>query len=330
MGLFLNRYGLDKVKSRYKNYWGLHVPAVRYTGHLRNFINKEIWRFFQTKHAPDGGKGRLYHPTYYNFCGLPNAKVALTVYDFTHERYPHFFLRDETPKLKQKAFERADALICISESTKKDLLGLYGHSYNYKAKTIYLGYNDLSSLSDPSMSLPSAPYFLFVGPRHSYKNFDCLVNAFASLSDLKKDFKVVCFGGSDFSKKEIERFNKLGITDKIIHYKGGDEILATLYKNAVALVFPSFYEGFGFPLLEAMKCGCPVVAGNTSSIPEVAGDAALLFTPTSSENLAEQLCRVAYDTEIRQRITKLGRKRCVLFSWERSLEETLRFYKELL
>ncbi|MDR2175310.1 MAG: glycosyltransferase family 4 protein [Synergistaceae bacterium] len=337
MGLYLNRYGLDRQKNRCKSYWGLNVPAVRYTGFLRNFINRKLWKFFQAKHAPGGGKGCLYHPTYYNFDGydafdgLPNARIAVTVHDFTHERYPHLFRKgEETPKVKQKAIERADALICVSESTKNDLLDLYGHQYGPKIRTIYHGYNDLSALSKPGMPLPSAPYFLFVGPRHSYKNFDCLAKAFASSPALKKDFAVVCFGGADFSKKEKERFADLGVAGKMLLYKGGDDVLAVLYKNAAALVFPSFYEGFGFPLLEAMKCGCPVVAGNSSSVPEVAGDAALLFNPESAEDLADQLCRVAYDSEIRDRMIKLGRQHCALFSWDRCLEETLRLYRELL
>ena len=310
----------------------MNVPTVRYTGPLRRFVSEKLWRFFQAKYAPNGGRGCLYHPTYYNFHGLPNAKVVLTVHDFTHERCPHFFPKDETPELKRKAFERADALICISESTKNDLLDLYGCKDGCKVKTIYHGYNDLSSLSNPNRLSPSAPYpyFLFVGPRLAYKNFDCLVNAFASSPNLKKDFGVVCFGGADFSKTEMKQLDNLGITDKVTHYSGGDDALAALYKNAIALVFPSFYEGFGFPLLEAMKCDCPVVAGNTSSVPEVVADAALLFNPTSSEDLAEQLCRVAYDDEARQRLMKSGRQRCALFSWERCLEETLKLYEGLL
>ncbi|MDR1622629.1 MAG: glycosyltransferase family 4 protein [Synergistaceae bacterium] len=330
MGLFLNRYGLEREKNRYRSYWGLNVPSVRYTGRLRNFVNKRLWGYFQAKHAPEGGRKCLYHPTYYDFYGLPNAKVALTVHDFTHERYPRLFPKDETPKLKQKAFGRADALICISESTKNDLLDLYGCREGCKVKTIHHGYNDLSSLSKPHMSLPPAPYFLFVGPRHSYKNFDCLVNAFASSSDLKKDFGVVCFGGADFSKEETKQFDKLGVTHKIVRYEGGDDVLATLYKNAVALVSPSLYEGFGFPLLEAMSCGCPVVASNTSSFPEVAGNAALLFTPTSRDELADQLYRIAYNDDVREHMIKSGRQRCTLFSWDRCIEETFELYKELL
>jgi glycosyltransferase involved in cell wall biosynthesis len=261
---------------------------------------------------------------------LPRAKVALTVYDFTHERYPHLFPKDRTQAWKRKAFKRADALICISESTKNDLLDLYDLRDGCKVETIHLGYNDLSSLSDSNISLPSVPYFLFVGPRYSYKNFDCLLNAFALSPNLKKNFNVVCFGGSVFSKKEKEQFNKLQVADKIIRYEGGDDILATLYKNATALAFPSFYEGFGFPLLEAMDYGCPVVASNTSSIPEVVGDAALLFTPTSSEELVVQLSRIVYDDELRKRMMQLGQQRCALFSWNRCVEETLSLYKELL
>ncbi|MCL2010039.1 MAG: glycosyltransferase family 4 protein [Synergistaceae bacterium] len=291
-----------------------------------------MWRFFQAKFAsPEGGAGSVYHPTYYNFSSTAHSKVVFTVHDFTHERYPLLFTKsDKTPELKREAFERADALICVSESTKNDLLNFYELKPKCLVKTIYHGYNDLSSFSTLDKPLPAYPYFLFVGPRHKYKNFGCLLEAFSLSSSLKKDFGIVCFGGTAFSDTEKKRFAELGIADRVARFEGGDDMLAALYKNAAALVFPSLYEGFGIPVLEAMSCDCPVIAGDTSSIPEVAGDAALLFNPASAENLADQLKKVAFDGELRTNMIESGRRRRSLFSWDRCAKETLALYKELL
>jgi glycosyltransferase involved in cell wall biosynthesis len=331
MGFFLNRYGLEDAKERYKGYWGYPALRIPHAGRLWRFVNEGGWRLFQAHFAHEGGKGSIYHPTYYNFSGMPHAKTIFTVYDFTHERYSHLFsTRDKTSKLKQKAFERADAFICISESTKNDLLSLYNIDITRNIKTIYLGYNNLSALSKSNISLPERPFFLFVGPRPAYKNFKCLVKAFASSLVLKKDFMLACFGGAVFSREELSQFEDLGVSDKIVRFEGGDDVLATLYKNAIALVFPSFYEGFGMPLLEAMSCGCPVIASNTSSLPEVAGNAALLFAPTSTEELTEQLHRIVFESGLRTRMIELGKRRCSLFSWDRCLEKTLELYKTLL
>jgi len=326
MGLFVNQYWINNEKTHYKSYWGLEVPPVYKTGPARRFVNEIMWRLFQAKFAPKGGLGSIYHPTYYKFSGMPRAKVVFTVYDLIHER---FNSKDKTIMLKQKAFERADTLICISDSTKNDLLNLYP-SIKCNTKTIYLGYNDMSLLAKCDDRLPAYPYFLFVGPRYSYKNFECLLEAFTLSPSLKKDFGIVCFGGTAFSDKEKKRFAELGIAYGVTRFGGSDDILASLYKNAVAFVYPSLYEGFGIPPLEAMSCDCPVIASNTSSIPEVVGDAALLFTPTSAENLANELHKIAFDRNIRTQLIESGQKRRSLFSWNRCAEETLALYKELL
>ena len=269
MGLFLNRYGLENAKNRYKSYWGYPAPYVGRTGPLRQCLNRAGWFFFQTKIAYDGGKGSVYHPTYYSFSGMSRAKTVFTVYDFTHERYPHLFrTNDKTPALKRKAFERADVLICISESTKNDLSSLFT-SLKCDIKTIHLGYNDLSPLVKSNIPLPDYPYFLFVGPRHEYKNFGCLLEAFALSPSLKKDFGIVCFGGTIFSEKEKKRFSELGVADRVVRFEGGDNALAALYKNALALVFPSLYEGQGIVVLEARYLKLPIIVSNYSVVESV-------------------------------------------------------------
>ncbi|MDR2522325.1 MAG: glycosyltransferase family 4 protein [Synergistaceae bacterium] len=331
MGLFANRYGLENLKNRCKGYWGRPMLPLPRTGRAIRLLNGVMWRFFQAKFAPAGGKGAVYHPTYYDFSGLPKAKVVFTVHDFTHERFPRLFPKgDKTPALKRRAFlSRADALICVSESTKNDLLNFYGPDIKCPVKAIHHGCNDLSALPAPPLSLPDYPYFLFVGPRHEYKNFERLLTALASSADLKNNFGVACFGGTRFSTAEKQCFAEFGLAGKIAYYEGGDGALSVLYKNALALVFPSFYEGFGFPILEAMSCGCPVVASGASSIPEVTGESALLFEPSSAEDLAEQLRKVAFKDDVRTRLIELGKRRCTLFSWNRCLKETLEFYRSL-
>ncbi|MDR2529230.1 MAG: glycosyltransferase family 4 protein [Synergistaceae bacterium] len=328
MGFFMNRYGLESLKGRCKAYWGRPAFPLPRAGRAIRLLNRVMWRLFQVRFAPGGGKGAVYHPTYYDFSGLSKAKVVFTVHDFTHERFPRLFPKgDRTPALKRKAFSRADTLICVSKSTKNDLLSFYGAQCPIKA--IHHGYNDLSALPTPDLTLPDYPYFLFVGPRHAYKNFGRLLAALASSAELKNNFGVACFGGTPFSATEKRRFTELGLANRIVRYDGNDNALSGLYKNALALVFPSFYEGFGFPILEAMSCGCPVVASGVSSIPEVSGNAALLFNPSSAEELAEQLRKVAFKNDLRFRLIELGKRRCALFSWERCVKETLEFYRSL-
>lgn len=329
MGLFLNQYKLEHCRDCFGSYWGHSVPLIPYSGPLRRFVNEGLWRIFQMRASPLKGQDCIYHPTYYSFSGLPEAKTVFTVYDFAHERFKSLFPGDRTPAMKKKAFEGANVLICISESTKRDLLELYTINSACQVRVVHLGYNNLAELPEVSVALPDRPYFLFVGPRHAYKNFECLAKAFASRRKFKKDFSLVCFGGSAFSPKELDLFSSLELSDKIVHFSGGDGLLGTLYKKAVALVYPSLYEGFGIPILEAMNCECPVIACNTSSIPEVAGDAACLFDAGSPEALAEALAEIAFNDRRRAELVIAGKQRCRLFSWDRCAEETLALYTEL-
>ena len=330
MGLFLNRYSLNDIKKSCRAFWGYPVPSLPHTISLRRAINRESWKIF-TQIYDDGKQESIYHPTYYNYAGLHASKVVFTVYDFTHERYSSLFPSDDdTSALKAKAFDRADTLICISESTKKDLLELYNIKPSSKVKVIYLGFNDLAKQPEDLNILPDRPYFLYVGTRRGYKNFGCLINAFASEHALQNDFVIVCCGGSPFSDEEKDFFAGLNIQNKIFYRSGSDSILSSLYKNAVAFVYPSLYEGFGIPLLEAMNCGCPVIASNTSSIPEVVGSAALLFDPNSPEELGDLLTDMVSQDTLRKKMITLGQERSQMFSWEKCAKETLAFYKEII
>jgi glycosyltransferase involved in cell wall biosynthesis len=328
MGFFINKYGLERFRAEFSNYFGYQPPLIRRTGFIRRFATKLMWQGFQSRSSRD--KHCIYHHTYYDSPKSDVSRNVFTVYDFTHERLNRFFSKnDNTPSLKREAFRMADALICISESTKKDMLELYDIDPSCKIAVIHLACDNISGSPAADIKLPDAPYLLFVGPRGGYKNFIALLDAYAQDASLKKDFAIACLG-SEFSQSEQAIFSERGVSERIFRYSGGDDVLAALYKNAHVFVYPSQYEGFGLPLLEAMSCECPVLAGNNSSIPEVAGNAAALFDASSSESLREVLHKLAYDDSMRKSLKAAGKERCKLFSWERCAKETYALYKEIV
>ncbi len=142
---------------------------------------------------------------------------------------------------------------------------------------------------------------------------------------------MVCFGGGNFSKQELALMESLNISqDKIKYMSGTDDLLACLYASAAVFVCPSLYEGFGIPPLEAMSFGCPVVCSNTSSLPEVVGDAAELFDPASEVSMRTAIEQVVSNPEIAQILVKRGYERIKQFSWEKCAHETFNVYNKIL
>jgi glycosyltransferase involved in cell wall biosynthesis len=175
------------------------------------------------------------------------------------------------------------------------------------------------------------PYVLFVGIRPAYKNFDLLLKAFASLPEIRSSHQLVLFGGQPLRDVEVELIRSLGLSDRVKWLGSGDDaMLANLYTHAAVYAYPSLYEGFGMPLLEAFTYRCPVVASSASSLPEVGGDAALYFDPTSVDDLAEKISRILSDESLRQKLIAAGIERLNLFSWDRCARETADFYRRLL
>jgi glycosyltransferase involved in cell wall biosynthesis len=175
------------------------------------------------------------------------------------------------------------------------------------------------------------PFFLHVGMRGAYKNFGNLLSAYASSPMLRRDFDLIAFGSNGFTQRENESIQDLGLTSlQVRHLSGDDALLGHLYREAVAFIYPSLYEGFGIPPLEAMGFGCPVLCGKTSSIPEVVGDAGLYFDPNRVEAIADAMERVALSAELRLDLVARGNERVRQFSWERCAAETLDVYRDLL
>jgi glycosyltransferase involved in cell wall biosynthesis len=323
LGAYINEYGLENYRGKFERFWGLKHRSIRYTGILFSHLNKMLFNSLI-----DRKKKYIYHQTYYSYLGRTlDCKRVLTVYDMIHERYPRqFSLLDSTIRDKKRSVLNADAIISISESTRKDLIHFYNIPEN-RIKVIYLG-NSLNFEVTTSRTVKN-PYILYVGFREGYKNFNLLLSAFAKSSRMNKDFKLICFGGRTFSNQEHALIDSCGLNGKILHYSGDDRALANLYKYADALVYPSLYEGFGIPPLEAMHYGCPVVVSNTSSIPEVVGEAGLYFNPVELDDLIFQLEKVLYDSLVKRKLSEMGRQQEKKFSWDTCAQETLQLYKGL-
>lgn len=281
----------------------------------------------------------IFHPTYYStyfLKYLKNKPFVLTVYDMIHEIYPGYFILDRgrTIKNKKKLILRANRIISISESTKNDIIRLY-NIHEDKIKVIYLG-NSLQSTKNIPKNIPKIPekYILFVGARDGYKNFRFFVKSISKILMDDKNINLIVAGGysgkNNFSREENNLFIKLGIEKQIFQYSINDEILAYLYQNALCFVFPTLYEGFGIPVLEAFACDCPAVISNTSSLPEVGGEAVIYFDPLDGESISSSVEKVIYNKELRESLIIKGKEQLKKFSWEKTAQETLSLYRGIL
>jgi len=273
------------------------------------------------------------HHTYY--FAVPSRKPerprrVVTVHDMIPEIMPHLVPgEDRTIAAKRRAVQEADHVICVSEHTRSDLLNLTGLPPG-RVSVVYHGADDLPESSiaeDPQAT--TTPFILYVGNRGGYKNFVTLVKAFAATRSLVADIEIIAFGGGPFSRDERHLFATLGVADRIRQYGGDDRALVRLLRTALVMVYPSLYEGFGLPPLEAMTQGCPVICSHAASLPEVVGDAALLFDPTSVDELSALLERAAVDQALRQDLVARGRQRSRRFSWDACAENTARIYASL-
>jgi glycosyltransferase involved in cell wall biosynthesis len=282
------------------------------------------WTTFREK--PD-----IVHPTYYSALGMRRLNSyacpsVLTVYDFIHTLFPELDPGARFAALQKQAILDADALLCISHHTRADLLERIP-SVEAKTHVIHLASEMELKMAFGPEPVPANPYFLFVGSRTFYKNFEGLVRAFARLADLPVSLAVV---GSPFEEHEGRLFDELKIAHRVEYFGfAPDAHLAKLLRCSLALVYPSFYEGFGIPPLEAMQCETLVIAANTSSVPEVVGDAALLFDPRNEAELVDLLREVAANRVNREDLIARGRARAAGFTWERTAAQTVAVYREL-
>ena len=335
--LHRNRY-LSQINQALVHGYGLkryRVPGSQTMHRINEVLARRQIRRWQ----PD-----LVHETYYHQNSLSPAgcKRVITVHDMIHELFPdQVRSTDNTSQLKRLAVDRADHIICVSENTRADLTRLFGTPES-KTTVVHLGMlplpADSQSPTDSQPIIPSAaqdgkndnPFILFVGRRGGYKNFSDLLRAVAASPRLKADFNVIAFGGSSFKSREIAEIAQCGLSSQQVRQvAGSDTVLASLYRRAALLAYPSLYEGFGLPPLEAMALGCPVVSSHVSSMPEVLGNAAEFFESGSIDALQSAIERVVYSGSRRQELFGLGKDRARQYTWEACARRTRDVYHRL-
>jgi len=324
MGRFINEYGLENHSNDFAVFSGRKIRYVPKTKLISRMIQKPLFEKFAAGQDFD-----LLHQTYFNDINIPKQfKRVITIHDFTHEKLgENFSGLDKTVEQKKKAIEKSDGIICVSESTKNDLMSMYDTA-GKKIKVVYHG-NSLR-YEDPGKPIIERPYLLYVGDRRAYKNFGIMTELFSLNRNLADNYALVCCGGGPFTKQEKEKIYSLGLGDNFIHTEAFDVKIANLYRYASAFIFTSKYEGFGIPMIEAMYNKCPVVASDVSSLPEVGADAALYFNPDSAEDLNNKLTLLLSDKELRDRLVAKGIEREKFFSWDKCAAETKSFYADVL
>lgn len=283
------------------------------------------------------GEFDIFHPTYfedYYSASIGPVPVVITVYDLIYEKYPDHFPAEEVTEVlrnKKAIIGRADRIITISHSAKKDLVELYRVDER-KVSVVYLGNSlqttESSGNTQTALELPGK-FILYVGNRTGYKNFTAFIRSITPLFQKDKDLHLMCTG-TPFTPEETTFFKELGIDSRIHARFVTDQMLMHLYRNARAFVFPSLYEGFGIPVIEAMSNGCPAVLSNTSSLPEIGGAAALYFDPLDPESIAHTVERCLNDDAQRAEMITKGRVQAGGFSWETTAQQTAEIYRSLL
>ena len=324
-GLHVNQY-LDGVAG---------VAGRRITPPPPRPVRRAVWLLNVASERRFVGRWKpaAYHVSYYSR-RRPRLRtpVVVTVYDMIHELFPEQFpAQDHTSEHKRWWVDAASLVFVPSERTKLDLVRLWP-ACAPKVVVLRPGIMPRSASRHPSGATEPdgyGDYLLFVGDRRPpYKNFFRLAQAMAR-AEHGRYCRLVCFGGGELSGDERRHLGELGLLERTHTVSGSDAELDVLYRHAAALVYPSLYEGFGFPLIEAMTAGCPVVCSEAGPLPEVVGAAALTFDPTDVDSIAAAVDRILADPGLAATLRDAGTARAEAFDWRLAGREA-RAYYELL
>lgn len=274
----------------------------------------------------------LIHNTFYLPRGLSRdtaGKRIVTVHDMIPELVPHVRRRLDWLTLKKRYVESADHVICVSQSTKQDLVKVYG-LINAPITVVHHGVDSRFRPDVPKRDFLPDRYILFVGNRSHYKDADVLYRAFSQVALTDPDISLLCVGGAGISPSESQRLADLGIRERVSQRFLGDDSIISAYAHAELFVFPSHFEGFGLPAMEAMASGAPTVLAGTTSLPEVGGDAAAYFNPGDARQLAGLLIELLADDVARGEMRRRGLARAADFTWSRAAKETAGVYRSVL
>lgn len=279
------------------------------------------------------GSYDIYHQTHYNNFGFKyirnGKKIVTTIHDLNFWVVPEFYEAGYKNYLPQKEMIlKADIIVAVSHNTKKDLIDVFNVEES-KIQVIHHGIEKTKLSNLPDQRIIEEPYLLYVGSRYKFKNFDKMLAAFHLVNKEYSNLKLVCTGML-FNTNEKKILSDLNILASVLHFSADDKTMAQLYRDAEMFVYPSYYEGFGMPILEAMVYECPVVLSNTSCFPEIAGEAGVYFDPHSVEDIVNKISLLIENKEYRKEMILKGGKQLEKFSWEKCVEEHINVYQALL
>ena len=303
------------------------TKVVGFRGPLRKgFKRYAVNEALANASAPFYGEFDIYHPSHHRILPfVSRRRLVVTHHDCIYERFPVFRFVKEVLRAKKKLFAAADLIICISESSRADLF----HYYDVdpaKTRVVHEGFTRLPRSPEAAEELGRLvrrDYILYVSGRSLYKNFHGMLQAFCD-ARLHETIDLLVLGGGPFTADELELITKLGIGESIVAIPLADDgLLAEAYAGARLLAYPSLFEGFGLPPLEAMHLGCPVLVCNTSSLPEICGNAPFYYEKDEPESLRDTLLRAVSDDSARTTAIQRGCEVSSCYSWQKCADQTL-------
>lgn len=299
---------------------------------LMDYMNRPITFFKLMRRNYD-----IFHQTdyaTYYFAAIKGKKMVTTFHDMNYtlfyDQYSDKLTKrlDKLISLQKKSVERADIIISVSHNTKKDLVNLWNVKPE-KIVVIHHGVDKNRRIDINPSRILEEHYILYVGERSVFKNFERFIQAFASISAQHPELKLVCTGRA-LSEIERDQMANLGIQNKVLSMSADERTMARLYRDAEMFVYPTYSEGFGMPILEAMVYDCPVVVSDASCLPEVVGEAGLYFNPYQVEDMIQKIQTLLTSPTLRMELIAKGKKQLEKFSWEKSASEHLAVYRSLL
>jgi len=328
--LFVGQQDIQELPDLPENFRAVVERSPSYS--VRELVALS-WRLFRLRLD-------LYHSTHYVLPAVVPCRAVVTIHDIIHLLYPEFLPSAlaffYAQRMIRRSLSRGDRIIAVSQNTKTDLMD-YFKVDGRKIRVVYSGVTDRYRQRLAAAEIAARqeefginrPYLLFVGNPKPHKNLDNVVKAYARAREIYEfDADLVCIGDREGMEFKIrQRAEQMGLTDRIrLVGHVPEEALPALYQGATLFVFPTLYEGFGLPVIEAMASGVPVITSNTSALREIAEGYGHLVNPLDVDEIARAIAQCMADQEHRESLAKLGLKRADDFQWSRTAEKTLEIY----